>query len=278
MGENRLHQVVEHLGVWRNGAAGIGVHVPGAQLVECRGLLVREVQPVAIARPAGTIEHLLQDVGQVPRPAHRVVLRPTDREIHESLPTSESGAKSPPVAPSPQGRSMPHTAVLANGFHVAELVVTNDDLARMMETSDEWITQRSGIRTRYWVSEGETGVSLAREATCRALDRAGMRAADLDCIVYCTCTPDHFEPGNGVFLARELGLCDVPAIDVRNQCSTVVYGLSGSHARIRTGQSRRALLVGAELHSRRLARTTRRVDPTRPFGRADRVAGRGSSG
>src|SRR5205807_5120344 len=96
---------------------------------------------------------------------------------------------------------------------------TNDGLSRMMEAADEWIAQRSGIRTRYWVSDGETGVSLAHTATCRALDQAGMRAADLDCIVYCTCTPDHFEPGNGVFLARELGLTAVPAIDVRNQCS-----------------------------------------------------------
>ena len=66
---------------------------------------------------------------------------------------------------------MPRTEFIATGFHVPERVVTNDDLSRMMETSDEWIAQRSGIRTRYWVSAGETGVSLAREATCRALDQ-----------------------------------------------------------------------------------------------------------
>ena len=155
---------------------------------------------------------------------------------------------------------MPRTEFIATGFHVPERVVSNDDLSRMMETSDEWIAQRSGIRTRHWVSEGETGVSLAREATCRALDQAGMQAADLDCIVYCTCTPDHFEPGNGVFLARELGLRDVPAIDVRNQCSGFVYGLSVADAWIRTGQYRRVLLVGAEVHSRGLDRTTRGRD------------------
>src|SRR3989454_8940817 len=112
---------------------------------------------------------------------------------------------------------MPRTEFIATGFHVPERVVTNDDLSAIMDTSDEWITQRSGIKTRHWVSEGETGVTLARRASLQALAKAGMKASDLDCIVYCTCTPDHFEPGNGVFLQRELGLSDIPAIDVRNQ-------------------------------------------------------------
>src|SRR5207249_4243482 len=107
---------------------------------------------------------------------------------------------------------MPHTEFIATGFHVPDRVVTNDDLSTMMDTSDEWISQRSGIKTRHWVSDGETGATLAREAAHQALARAGMKPADLDCIVYCTCTPDHFEPGNGVFLERELGLCDVPAL------------------------------------------------------------------
>src|SRR5207248_9603095 len=219
MCQDRLHQVVEHLGVRGHGPARVRVDVPGAQLVQGRGLLVREVEPVAplVARLAGAVEHLFQHVGQVPGRAHGVVLRPGDGKIHESLPTSGSGAKSPAVAPSPQGRSMPHTEFIATGFHVPERVVTNDDLSRMMETSDEWITQRSGIRTRYWVSEGETGVSLAREATCRALDRAGMLAADLDCIGYCTCTPDDFEAGHGVFPACELVLPDAAAVHVRTR-------------------------------------------------------------
>ena len=112
---------------------------------------------------------------------------------------------------------MPHTEFIATAFHVPDRVVTNDELSRMMDTSDEWITQRSGIRTRHWVSDGETGASLARAATLKALARASLQPSDLDCIVYCTCTPDHFEPGNGVFLERELGLTDIPAIDVRNQ-------------------------------------------------------------
>jgi len=161
---------------------------------------------------------------------------------------------------------MPRTEFIATGFHVPERVVTNDELARIMDTSDEWITQRSGIKTRYWVSDGETGTTLAREAAGHALANAGMQASDLDCIVYCTCTPDHFEPGNGVFLQRELGLADIPAIDVRNQCSGFIYGLSVADAWIRTGQYQRVLLIGAEVHSRGLDKTRRGRDTAVLFG------------
>jgi len=161
---------------------------------------------------------------------------------------------------------MPRTQFLATGFHVPARVVTNDDLAEMMDTSDEWIVQRSGIKTRYWVDRGDTGVGLAREASRKALDKAGLEPKDLDCIIYCTCTPDHFEPGNGVFLQRELGLSDIPAVDVRNQCSGFIYGLSIADAWIRTGQYKRILLVGAEVHSRGLDKTTRGRDTAVLFG------------
>ena len=161
---------------------------------------------------------------------------------------------------------MPRTEFLATGFHVPARVVTNDDLGKMMDTSDEWIVQRSGIKTRHWVSPGETGVSLAVEASRKALAKAGLQATDLDCIVYCTCTPDHFEPGNGVFLQRELGVSDIPAVDVRNQCSGFIYGLSIADAWIRTGQYRHVLLVGAEVHSRGLDKTTRGRDTAVLFG------------
>ena len=167
---------------------------------------------------------------------------------------------------------MPRTEFIATGFYVPTHVVTNDDLAQMMDTSDEWITQRSGIKTRHWVGEGETGVTLAREATRLALAKAGMEARELDCIVYCTCTPDHFEPGNGVFLERELGLSEIPAIDVRNQCSGFLYGLAVADAWIRLGQYRRVLLVGAEVHSRGLDKTTRGRDTAVLFGDGAGVA------
>jgi 3-oxoacyl-[acyl-carrier-protein] synthase-3 len=161
---------------------------------------------------------------------------------------------------------MPRTEVISTGFHVPARRVTNDDLATMMETSDEWIVQRTGIRTRYWVSDGDTGAGLAREASCRALAKAGLEPGDLDCIIYCTCTPDHFEPGNGVFLQRELGVTDIPAIDIRNQCSGFLYGLSVADAWIRVGQYRRILLVGAEVHSRGLDKSTAGRDTAVLFG------------
>src|SRR5881409_1818676 len=161
---------------------------------------------------------------------------------------------------------MPRTQFLATGFHVPARVVTNDDLAQMMDTSDEWIVQRSGIKTRHWVDRGDTGVGLAREASRKALGNAKLEPADIDCIIYCTCTPDHFEPGNGVFLQRELGLTDIPAVDVRNQCSGFIYGLSIADAWIRTGQYQRVLLVGAEVHSRGLDKTTRGRDTAVLFG------------
>ena len=109
-------------------------------------------------------------------------------------------------------------------------------------------------------------MGLAREASRKALDKAGLEPKDLDCIIYCTCTPDHFEPGNGVFLQRELGLSDIPAVDVRNQCSGFIYGLSIADAWIRTGQYQRILLVGAEVHSRGLDKTTRGRDTAVLFG------------
>jgi 3-oxoacyl-[acyl-carrier-protein] synthase-3 len=167
---------------------------------------------------------------------------------------------------------MPRTEFIATGFHVPPRVVTNHDLAQLMDTSDEWIVQRSGISTRHWVSDGETGVSLARDATLKALAKASLKPTDLDCIVYCTCTPDHFEPGNGVFLQRELGLSGIPAVDVRNQCSGFVYGLSIADAWIRMGQYRRVLLVGAEVHSRGLDKTTRGRDTAVLFGDGAGVA------
>ena len=161
---------------------------------------------------------------------------------------------------------MPRTQFLSTGFHVPARVVTNDDLAKIMDTSDEWIVQRSGIKKRHWVEAGDTGVSLAREASLKALGKAGLTPQDLDCIIYCTCTPDHFEPGNGVFLQRELGITDIPAVDVRNQCSGFIYGLSIADAWIRSSQYKRILLVGAEVHSRGLDKTTRGRDTAVLFG------------
>ena len=167
---------------------------------------------------------------------------------------------------------MPHTEFIATGFAVPPRVVTNDDLATLMDTSDEWITQRSGIKTRHWVEPGTTCSSLAHTATRTALERAGMKPSDLDCIIFATTSPDHFFPGNGVYLQRLLEIPGVPALDVRDQCSGFVYGLSVADAWIRIGQYQRVLLVGAEIQSPGLDTSTAGRDTAVLFGDGAGVA------
>ena len=151
---------------------------------------------------------------------------------------------------------MIRTRFLGTGFAVPDRVVTNGDLSEMMDTSDEWIRTRTGIQERHWVREGETGVDLALAATRRALEMADVAPSSLDAIVYATSTPDHFAPGNGVFLQRALGVGTIPAIDIRTQCSGFVYALSVADGWVRTGQYRRVLVVGAEVQSTGMLMTT----------------------
>jgi len=132
---------------------------------------------------------------------------------------------------------------------VPDRVVTNDDLSHIMDTSDQWIRERTGIAERRWVSEGETGVALGAAASRAALAAAGLGPGDLDAIVYATCSPDHFAPGNGVFLQQALGAGNIPALDVRAQCSGFIYGLSVADAWIRSGMYRTVLVVGQEIQS-----------------------------
>ncbi len=152
---------------------------------------------------------------------------------------------------------MPNTRILATGHAVPERVVTNDDLAAMMDTSDEWITQRTGIRQRHWIREGESGTTLSQVAAGRALEAAGLEPAALEAIVYATSSPDHFAPGNGVLLQHAMGLGPIPAIDIRTQCSGFVYALSIADAYIRAGIYRTILVVGAEVQSTGMDVTTR---------------------
>ncbi len=152
---------------------------------------------------------------------------------------------------------MPRARFLGTGFAVPDRVVSNDELSGLMDTSDEWIRTRTGIRERRWARTGETGAGLAHTASVRALDAAGLAPADLDAIVYATSTPDHFAPGNGVFLQRLLGVGTIPSIDVRNQCSGFIYALAIADAFIRCGQFRHVLVVGAEIQSTAMDVTTR---------------------
>ncbi len=142
-----------------------------------------------------------------------------------------------------------HSRIVGTGFHVPERIVTNDDLAKSMDTTDEWIRTRTGIQERRWAVEGETSAALAHRAAERALEMAGIQPKELDAIIYATSTPDHFVPGGGVFLQRLMQLGTIPALDIRQACSGFVYGLSVADAWIRTGSFRRILVVGAEIQS-----------------------------
>lgn len=169
---------------------------------------------------------------------------------------------------------MPRTKILATGRYVPERVVTNDDLTQWMDTSDEWIRQRTGIEQRHWVPEGEgIGASdLAYEATMKALEKANMKPEDIDAIVFATLSPDHMFPGTGCFLQRRLGIPGVPALDIRNQCSGFLYGLAVADGWIRTGLYRHVLLVGAEVHSTGLDVSTEGRDVSVIFGDGAGVA------
>jgi 3-oxoacyl-[acyl-carrier-protein] synthase-3 len=167
---------------------------------------------------------------------------------------------------------MLRTEFISTGLYVPDRVVTNDEFTQWMDTSDEWIRSRTGITERRWVAQGQSGADMAHEATKLALQRADLKATDLDCIIYCTLSPDHFFPGTGVFLQRQLGISDIPCLDVRNQCSGFLYGLSIADGWIRSGQYRRILLVGSEVHSTGMDLTTRGRDLAVLFGDGAGVA------
>jgi len=149
---------------------------------------------------------------------------------------------------------------------VPSRIVTNDELATMMETSNEWIIERTGIQQRHWVSEGETGATLAVAASKQAIERAGLAPRDIDLIIYATLSPDFNFPGTGVFVQRALGLKDIPCLDIRQQCTGFIYGLSIADAYIRSGGFKHILLIGSEVHSTGLDVSTKGRDVTVLFG------------
>jgi 3-oxoacyl-[acyl-carrier-protein] synthase-3 len=142
-----------------------------------------------------------------------------------------------------------NSRILGLGHYVPERVVTNDDLAALMDTSDEWIQQRTGIRQRHFIAQDTGSADLALRAGTAALHEAGVAAADLDLILLGTLSPDIDFPASASLLQRYLGVRGMPAIDVHNQCSGFVYMLAIADAFIRTGGARHVLVVGAEIHS-----------------------------
>ncbi len=164
---------------------------------------------------------------------------------------------------------MKRSVIAGIGHYVPEQIVTNDDLARHMDTTDEWIQERTGIKERrYGEKHKETTSTMGAKAAKIAIERAGISGEDIDFIIFATLSPDYFFPGCGVLLQRELGLTHVEmgALDIRNQCSGFVYGLSVADQFIRSGMYKNILLVGAEMHSMGLDYSTRGRNVTVIFG------------
>ena len=145
---------------------------------------------------------------------------------------------------------MIHSRIAGTGSHLPERVVTNFDLEKIVDTSDEWIRTRTGIERRHIAADGETTVDLAEFAARRALDAAGVAPGDVDFIAFGTTTPDLVFPNCGVLLQARLGCRNVPAFSVETACAGFMYALSIADKYVRCGEARRALVVGAETLSR----------------------------
>lgn len=153
---------------------------------------------------------------------------------------------------------MPNSRIAGVGHYVPEQVVTNKDLLQYMETRDEWIQERTGIKERrYAHSTEETSTTMGVEAAKIAIERAGLSAQDIDFIIFATLSPDYYFPGCGVLVQRALKMKEIGALDVRNQCSGFIYALSIADQFIRSGMYKNILVIGAEKHSFGLDFTTR---------------------
>jgi 3-oxoacyl-[acyl-carrier-protein] synthase III len=171
--------------------------------------------------------------------------------------------------------------ILATAFRVPETAVTNDELAAVMDTSDDWIRKRSGIEQRHYVDNDQGSSALAEEAAREAIAKAGLGLGDIDLVVCATLSSDVDFPGNSSLVCERLGLAGVPAFDVSNQCSGFLYMLAIADQYIRTGGARHVLIIGSEVHSTGLDYTDRgrggdrSVDGSRTRAAGDQAARRG---
>lgn len=153
---------------------------------------------------------------------------------------------------------MYHSKITGLGYYVPENVVTNQDLSKVMETNDEWIQERTGIKERrHVVLEEDTTSGMGVKAARIAIDRAGIKVEDIDFVIFATLSPDYYFPGPGVAVQKALGMRTVGALDVRNQCSGFIYALSVADQFIKTGMYKNILVIGSEIHSKGLDMTTR---------------------
>ncbi len=145
---------------------------------------------------------------------------------------------------------MYHSKISGLGYYVPENIVTNDDLSKIMDTNDEWIQERTGIKERRHIIRGEdTTTSMGVKAAEIAIQRANVAKEDIDFVIFATLSPDYYFPGPGVLVQRDLGLKTVGALDVRNQCSGFVYAISIADQYIKTGMYKNILVIGSEVHS-----------------------------
>jgi 3-oxoacyl-[acyl-carrier-protein] synthase III len=145
---------------------------------------------------------------------------------------------------------MRKSKVAGVGHYVPEKVVTNQDLENIMDTTHEWIVERTGIQERRYFTPGtDTTANMGTKAARKALDMARLQPGDLDMIVFATLSPDYVFPGSGVLVQRELGIRQIPALDVRNQCSGFIYALSVADQFIKTGMYNNILVIGSEIQS-----------------------------
>ncbi|WP_250631460.1 3-oxoacyl-ACP synthase III family protein [Rhodoflexus caldus] len=146
---------------------------------------------------------------------------------------------------------MKSSKIAGLGFYVPEKVVTNQDLTAFVNTTNEWIVERTGVRQRHYFDpeKGETNFGFAVKASEIALQRAGLTPQDIDLIVYATLSPDYYFPGSGVLLQRAMDFRNIAAIDLRAQCSGFIYALSVADQFIKTGMYKHVLVVGSEIHS-----------------------------
>jgi 3-oxoacyl-[acyl-carrier-protein] synthase III len=153
---------------------------------------------------------------------------------------------------------MYHSKIAGLGFYVPENIVTNDDLSKVIDTNDEWIQERTGIKRRRHIIRGEdTTTTMGVKAAKIAIERSGVAKEDIDFIVFATLSPDYYFPGPGVLVQRDLGLGTIGALDVRNQCSGFVYAISVADQYIKTGMYKNVLVIGSEVHSTGLDMTSR---------------------
>lgn len=153
---------------------------------------------------------------------------------------------------------MRYSKIVGLGHHVPETVITNEYLSTIIDTNNDWIVERTGIKERRYVDPAkDTVANMAAKATRMALLRANLTEKDIDFIVFATITPDYFFPGSGVLLQRELGLESIGALDIRNACSGFIYALSVADQFIKSGMYKTILVVGAEIQSTAIDMTTR---------------------